>query len=98
MNEVRQRGPGNPLFAGRVRADRRGSTGAQPSTWTGIERRQRVADRRGSILLVACPSCGHVDRMTAASYKGWTDGILCGICGPPHVRMVLIGTETQTRT
>ena len=43
----------------------------------------------------ACPSCGHVDRMSAASYEGWPDGILCGICGPPHVRMVLIGPDIR---
>jgi hypothetical protein len=96
MTEVRHRGPGNPLFAARVRADRRGSTGARPSAWIGIERRQRVGDRRGFILLVACPSCGHVDRLSAASYEGWPEGILCGICGPPHVRMVLIGADAQS--
>ena len=38
-------------------------------------------------VLVTCPRCGHVDRMLASSYAMWSDGILCGVCGPPHVKM-----------
>ncbi|HJZ71193.1 MAG TPA: hypothetical protein VKE51_05600 [Vicinamibacterales bacterium] len=25
--------------------------------------------------------------MLAMSYARWTDGILCGLCGPPYVKM-----------
>ena len=39
------------------------------------------------LVVVTCPQCGHADRMLASSYAMWSDGILCGICGPPHVKM-----------
>jgi len=38
-------------------------------------------------VILTCPRCGHVDRMLAASYAMWQDGILCGVCGPPYVKM-----------
>jgi hypothetical protein len=38
-------------------------------------------------VILTCPRCGHVDRMLASSYAMWSDGILCGICGPPYVKM-----------
>jgi hypothetical protein len=44
-------------------------------------------DRLSASVLVTCPRCGHVDRMLASTYALWTDGILCGLCGPPYVKM-----------
>ena len=38
-------------------------------------------------VILTCPRCGHVDRMLASSYAQWVDGILCGVCGPPYVKM-----------
>ena len=38
-------------------------------------------------VILTCPRCGHVDRMLASSYAMWSDGILCGVCGPPYVKM-----------
>ena len=38
-------------------------------------------------VILTCPRCGHVDRMLASSYALWADGILCGVCGPPYVKM-----------
>jgi hypothetical protein len=39
------------------------------------------------LVIVTCPRCGHADRMLAMSYALWIDGILCGLCGPPYVKM-----------
>ena len=38
-------------------------------------------------VVLTCPRCGQVDRMLASSYAMWSDGIMCGVCGPPHVKM-----------
>ena len=77
------------VFAER-RLDRRRASAQDSGRWSGEERRSPVGDRRTPLLAVTCPRCGHVDRMTAASYAGWPDGILCGLCGPPPVKMVAI--------
>jgi transcription elongation factor Elf1 len=46
---------------------------------------ERLQSQRVAIL--TCPRCGHVNRMAAESYEIWTEGILCGLCGPPYARM-----------
>ena len=53
--------------------------------WNGIAAAddQSVAE----LVVVTCPRCGQADRMLASSYAMWRDGILCGVCGPPHVKM-----------
>jgi hypothetical protein len=35
------------------------------------------------LAVLTCPRCGHVTRMTAESFYIWTEGIRCGLCGPP---------------
>ena len=81
------------IFPERNWNDRRRAPNPQDPPWTGIERRQGGADRRGLILGVTCPQCGHVDYMSAASYEGWSDGVKCGICGPPFVKMIAVPSE-----
>jgi hypothetical protein len=44
-------------------------------------------ERDTDLLVVTCPRCGHADRMLASSYALWVDGILCGLCGPPWIKM-----------
>jgi transcription elongation factor Elf1 len=51
---------------------------------------RREEPRVATIATLTCPRCGHVDQMTARSYAGWTSGIRCGLCGPPHVTMRVI--------
>jgi hypothetical protein len=46
-----------------------------------------AGERAIDLVIVTCPRCGHVDRMLASSYALWRDGILCGLCGPPYVKM-----------
>jgi hypothetical protein len=53
------------------------------SNVTAAEHDETIAE----FVILTCPRCGHVDRMLAASYAMWPDGILCGVCGPPHVKM-----------
>jgi hypothetical protein len=38
-------------------------------------------------VTLTCPRCGQIDRMLASSYALWSEGILCGLCGPPYVQM-----------
>ncbi|HKB13942.1 MAG TPA: hypothetical protein VKD69_24930 [Vicinamibacterales bacterium] len=49
------------------------------------------SDGEGAIdnVILTCPRCGHVDRMLASSYALWSEGILCGLCGPPYVKMLV---------
>jgi hypothetical protein len=55
-------------------------------------------DRAIDVVILTCPRCGHVDRMLARSYALWTDGILCGLCGPPYVKMqVRVGQRAARR-
>ena len=44
-------------------------------------------DRAIDLVILTCPRCGHADRMLATSYAVWREGILCGLCGPPYVKM-----------
>jgi len=44
-------------------------------------------DRAIELVTLTCPRCGHVDRLLALSYAQWAEGILCGLCGPPYVKM-----------
>jgi hypothetical protein len=53
------------------------------STASGAAADESVAE----FVILTCPRCGHVDRMLASSYAMWSDGILCGVCGPPYVKM-----------
>ncbi len=80
------RQPPRRTFPVRVWPDRRAAGGQRPVRH-GVERRVQAGDRRVGLLTLTCPRCGHVDVMTARSYEGWTDGVLCGLCGPPHVKM-----------
>jgi hypothetical protein len=82
-----------PTFAPRTWNDRR-SVASQAVVWEGLDRRARSADRRGTIVALACPRCGHVDVMAARTYESWPDGILCGVCGPPYLRMSVVDRST----
>jgi ribosomal protein S27E len=93
MTNVGRFASANRIFAERNWTDRRRVRNPQDPAWTGIERRKGIADRRGLILAVTCPQCGHVDHMSAASYQGWPDGVKCGICGPPFVEMFAVPSE-----
>ena len=80
-----------PVFTPRVFPERRRAYG-QSARWTGVERRAAASDRRSVVLAVTCPRCGHIDHMTAATYAGWPNGIMCGLCGDPPARMVTGGS------
>ena len=90
MTNVGRHTSASRTFPERTWTDRRRVAAPQDPPWTGTERRMGVADRRKLILAVTCPRCGHVDHMNAASYEGWTEGVNCGLCGPPFVKMVAV--------
>jgi len=46
-------------------------------------------------VILTCPRCGHEDRMLALSYAQWSEGILCGLCGPPYVKMHVRADQTR---
>jgi hypothetical protein len=54
-------------------------------------------DRAIDSVILTCPRCGHVDRMLAASYALWSEGILCGLCGPPYVKMHVQVVQSAAR-